>query len=82
MLGGRGGGPGGVGGEEMSSSTIVCGVVVLGSGGGADTLGPAVRCPTKDKLEGARWGIATTKGDGEGWDVEPGQVRASPAPRF
>lgn len=31
------------GGEEMSSSTIVCGVVVLGSGGGADTLGPAVR---------------------------------------
>lgn len=38
----------------MSSSTIVCGVVVLGSGGGADTLGPAVRCPTKDKLEGAR----------------------------
>lgn len=27
-------------GEEMSSSTVVCGVVVWGSGGGADTLCP------------------------------------------
>lgn len=34
---------GGVRGEEMSSSTIVCGAAVLGSEGGADTLGLEVR---------------------------------------
>lgn len=75
-------GKGDVGGEEMSSSTIVCGVVVLGSGGGADTLGAEVRWPTRDKLEGARRRIATSKSSGESWDVEPGQASASQPPSF
>lgn len=43
MCVGGAGGAGGVGGEKMSSTIIVCGVVVLGSGGGADTLSPEVQ---------------------------------------